>query len=56
MRTRFCLNCGEPYESEAKDDTRLPFCSKDCRVWYKMTNEERVKEINEKSLDIQKEM
>ena len=39
MNTRFCLNCGEPYESDAK--LSLPFCCKECREFHNMSAEER---------------
>ena len=41
MRTRCCLNCGEPYESEATTDCAQPFCSKFCRKWHVMSEDER---------------
>lgn len=41
MRTRECAFCGELYESEAKDDVKMPFCSKDCRKLWSMTDDER---------------
>ena len=46
MRTRFCLNCGEPYESEAETELHLPFCSK---AWHRMSDEERCR--NELTLE-----
>ena len=41
MRTRCCLNCGEPFETDAQTDIKLPFCSKECREWHNIPEEER---------------
>ena len=41
-RTRTCLNCGEPYQSEAQTELRMPFCSIECKRWHGMSEEERI--------------
>ena len=46
MRTRFCLNCGEPYKSEAETEIQQPFCSRECREWHMMDDDERREKRN----------
>lgn len=47
MRTRHCSFCSDPYQSEAKDDCSMPFCSNWCRKAYYMDPEELQDELDD---------
>jgi predicted nucleic acid-binding Zn-ribbon protein len=50
MRTRTCMNCGEQYESEARTDMALPFCSAWCRRYHHEDEEGRLDMVYEAAI------